>query len=93
MKVDLRGTGGGFRMAYADAVTFRSWALQGDERAGFILSAVPAKVVDAYCSSELTVWIPLAQSAWEWDGITLGQVDPATSLTVTLRGMPRIVRH
>lgn len=92
MTVNLRGTGGGLRMAYADAVTFGAWTLQGDEN-GFMLSAVPTRIVGAYCTGDLTAWVPIQQSAWEWDDIVVGNVDPATSLNLVLRGMPRMVRR
>ena len=79
-------------MAYADAVTFRSWTLQGDE-SGFVLTAVPARVVEAYCSELLTAWVPIQQSAWEWDDVSIGSVDPAASLNIVLRGMPRMTKR
>ena len=93
MTVDLRGFGGGLKLGYAEAVTFRSWSLRGDEVNGFVLTATVEKAVPAYCSSELTAWVPLQHSAWEWDGVTIDPVDPTTSLTVTVFGMPHIVRH
>jgi hypothetical protein len=80
-------------MSYADAVTFESWTLVGDEHGGFTLTAVPSRVVAAYCSGELTAWVPIQQTAWEWDGITVSNVDPTTALNIVLHGMPRMVRR
>jgi hypothetical protein len=90
--VNLRGHGGGLRYGYADAVTFATWTLSGDEQSGFLLTATPKKVVDVYCCSDnrLTAWLPIGggNAVWEWDGVVLGSI--STSLSLSLRGLPRM---
>lgn len=90
MTVNLRGYGGGLRYSYADAVTFATWTLHGDEHSGFLLTATPQKVVDVYCDNRLTAWIPIGggQTVWEWDDVVLGSI--STSLSLSLRGFPRM---
>lgn len=90
MTVNLHGHGGGLRYGYADAVTFDTWTLSGDEHSGFLLTATPKKVVDAYTDNDLTAWLPIGGGnvVWEWDGVVLGSI--STSLSLSLCGFPRM---